>query len=264
MLKLKNHDQSSNSCFRGTKKILRNWFLLGLDHPWFCFHFSNCDWRSWLLPLVGSSLIRFYLLSVDAIYLQWCRGEGLPGSHLLHQLEPPSSFPAEKLNEIKLINFSQTLKCSRWRYLLQMVNILPEIHHAIFHHNNILLLLKYVYSVWIYSWIYLYFIWIYFYSSWNHQYIYIQYIYPARALTVGWGKTFCHNSETKSRKINPKVPNRPPSLELQTGHWRNFRAKIRKFWPKKPHLLRLTMFRPRPDNVVQKKKVPFYQIINGE
>ena len=29
------------------------------------------------------------------------------------------------------------------------------------------------------------------------------------------------NSETKSRKIDPKVPNRPPSRGLQTGHWQN-------------------------------------------
>ena len=74
------------------------------------------------------------------------------------------------------------------------------------------------------------------------------------------------NSETKSLKIDPKVPNRPPSRGLQTGHWRNpgsyskktdFRAKIRKFWPKKNHFLTLTMFRPRPGNVVQRKKYRF-------
>ena len=44
------------------------------------------------------------------------------------------------------------------------------------------------------------------------------------------------NSETKTLKIDPKVPNRPSRKGLQTGHWRNsgsyrkktdFRAKIR-------------------------------------
>ena len=50
------------------------------------------------------------------------------------------------------------------------------------------------------------------------------------------------NSETKSLKIDPKVPNRPSRKGLQTGHWQNpgsyskkrifgpKMAKIRPFW----------------------------------
>ena len=50
------------------------------------------------------------------------------------------------------------------------------------------------------------------------------------------------NSETKSLKIDPKVPNRPSRKRLQTGHWQNpgsyskkrifgpKMAKIRPFW----------------------------------
>ena len=42
------------------------------------------------------------------------------------------------------------------------------------------------------------------------------------------------NSETKSLKMDPKVPNRPPSRGLQTGHWRNpgSYGKKRIFGPK--------------------------------
>ena len=83
--------------------------------------------------------------------------------------------------------------------------------------------------------------------------------HPARALRalgllpaadgapiVGWGKTFwrvgqffffyknCRFSETKSRKINPKVRNGPSFLGLQTVHWRNPGPKSKKwiFGPK--------------------------------
>ena len=79
--------------------------------------------------------------------------------------------------------------------------------------------------------------------------------YPAHALgllledgapTVQWGgaRLFAaleghphgngRNSETKSLKINPKVPNRRYCQGLQTGHWRNpgYYSKKRIFEPK--------------------------------
>ncbi len=75
------------------------------------------------------------------------------------------------------------------------------------------------------------------------------------------------NSEMKSLKINLKVPNRSYRRGLQTGHWRNpgsyskkriFGQKCENFDPKKrEHFLILTMFRPRPGNVVQRKKYRF-------
>ena len=81
------------------------------------------------------------------------------------------------------------------------------------------------------------------------------------------------NSETKSLKMDPKVPNRPPSRGLQTGHWRNpgsyskkrtFGPKSENFGPKKKtHFLPLTMFRPRPGNVVQRKKYRFTKSSTG-
>ena len=75
------------------------------------------------------------------------------------------------------------------------------------------------------------------------------------------------NSETKSLKIDPKVPNQRYRRGLQTGHWRNpgsyskkriFGPKSENFGQKKRiHFLPLTMFRPRPGNVVQRKKYRF-------
>ena len=69
------------------------------------------------------------------------------------------------------------------------------------------------------------------------------------ALTVGWGKTFWRVGRfvflflqkgpflgKKSRKIVPKVQN---------------------LGPKKAHFFTLTMFWPRPEKVVQRKKYPF-------
>ena len=89
----------------------------------------------------------------------------------------------------------------------------------------------------------------------------------SQCLTLGW-VTLTETAVTrKSRKIDPKVPNRPPSRGLQTGHRRNpgsyskkwtFGPKTENFGQKKMlHFLPLTMFRPRPGNVVQRKKYPF-------
>ena len=58
------------------------------------------------------------------------------------------------------------------------------------------------------------------------------------------------NSETKSRKMDLKVPNRP----LREGYKRAFDEILPK---KMSHFLILTMFRPRPGNVVQRKKYRF-------
>ena len=80
----------------------------------------------------------------------------------------------------------------------------------------------------------------------------------APAPTVGWGKTFWRvshffffyenscNSETKSRKIDPKVRNRPSRRGLQTGHLRNpgpkakngFSCQNPNFWAKKTPISR--------------------------
>ena len=76
-----------------------------------------------------------------------------------------------------------------------------------------------------------------------------------------------HNSGTKSRKIAPKVRNERSLRGLQTGCWpklglygkiRIFRPKTEISGPKKSfHFLTLTMFWPRPEKVVQIKKLPF-------
>ena len=52
------------------------------------------------------------------------------------------------------------------------------------------------------------------------------------ALKVGQGKTFFYkngrNSETKSRKIDPKVRNGTSFWGLQTGHWQNWGSYAKK------------------------------------
>ena len=81
------------------------------------------------------------------------------------------------------------------------------------------------------------------------------------------------NSETKSQKIDPRCQ----IDRLSKGYKRaidEIRGPMEKngFSGRKPkilskksvHFLRLTMFRPRPGNVVQRKKVPFSQMINRE
>ena len=75
------------------------------------------------------------------------------------------------------------------------------------------------------------------------------------------------SSETKSLKMDPKVPNRSYRRGLQTGYWRNpgssskkrtFGLKSENFGQKKRiHFFTLTMFRPWPGNVVQRKKYRF-------
>ena len=74
------------------------------------------------------------------------------------------------------------------------------------------------------------------------------------------------NSGTESQKIVPKVGNEPSLRGLQTGRWPNLGSygKNRIFWPKnetlgpkkRAHFLILTMFWPRPEKVVQRKKLP--------
>ena len=76
-----------------------------------------------------------------------------------------------------------------------------------------------------------------------------------------------HNSETKRRKIDPEVGNEPSLRGLQTGRSQNLGpySKNRIFGPKTEisgpkksvHFLRHTMFWPRPEKVVQRKKLPF-------
>ena len=93
-------------------------------------------------------------------------------------------------------------------------------------------------------------------------------LYPARALSAlglllsvsasQWGgaRLFAaseghphgngRNSETKSRKIDPKVPNRPSSRGLQTGHCRNPGSYSKK-----------RIFGPKSENFGQKKESTF-------
>ena len=76
----------------------------------------------------------------------------------------------------------------------------------------------------------------------------------------------CCNSGTESEKIDPKVGNERSLRGLQMGHWpklgsygknRIFGPKNEILGPKKRiHFFNLTMFWPRPEKVVQRKKVP--------
>ena len=96
------------------------------------------------------------------------------------------------------------------------------------------------------------------------------------ALTVGRGKTFWRvnwfffygngcNLGTESRKIGPKVGNEQSLRGLQTGHWPKLGSYGKnwildqkpRFWAQKSaHFWGLAMFWPRPEKVVQRKKLP--------
>merc|ERR1712004_25059 len=82
------------------------------------------------------------------------------------------------------------------------------------------------------------------------------------------------NSGTESRKIVSKVGNKPSCRGLKMGHRSKLGSygKNQIFWPKteilgpktRSHFFPLTMFWPRPEKVVQRKKVPLPKLSREE